>query len=123
MRPLRSSLPILAACVLAFACAQEPVVPLSAAASIAGRVTDVRRSGERNGSIRVEAQPADSSESPKAVVQVEPQTLILDAGSRRTGFDGLRSGQWVRAWFTGPERRSYPVQATAAIVVIDSAAR
>jgi beta-N-acetylhexosaminidase len=87
--------------------------------SIEGRVTDVNRAGERIGSIRVEANPSESSGSDKAVVRITQDTEIVGADSARADFNALSSGQWVRVWFTGPVRESYPVQADAARVEID----
>ena len=88
--------------------------------SIEGRVTAVDRAGERIGSIRVEANPSDSAGSDKAVVRITQGTAIVRADSARADFNALSRGQWVRVWFTGPVRESYPVQADAARVQIDS---
>jgi beta-N-acetylhexosaminidase len=97
-----------------------PSVPTEAA-SITGRVTDVSRSGERIGSVRVEAEPAVPSGSPKAVVRITQATTILTSTPESaTDFNALRVGQWVRVWFTGPVRESYPLQADAGTVVVDS---
>lgn len=91
--------------------------------SIAGRITAVQRSGERIGGIRVEAQPEDAGGSAKAAVRITQRTVLIDAASRGSvDFNALRVGQWVRAWFVGPVRESYPVQADAGTVVIDSIA-
>jgi beta-N-acetylhexosaminidase len=87
--------------------------------SIQGRVTAVDRAGERIGSIRVEANPSESSGSDKAVVRITQGTEIVRADSARADFNALASGQWVRVWFTGPVRESYPIQADAARVEID----
>ena len=88
--------------------------------SIEGRVTALNRAGERIGSIRVEANPSDSSGSDKAVVTITQGTEIVRADSTRADFNALSTGQWVRVWFIGPVRESYPVQADAARVQIDS---
>ena len=97
---------------------QVPVVP----ESIAGRVTRVQRSGERIGSVRVEAQPLDSAGSAKAVVRITQRTAVMGASSTRRDFNALQVGQWIRVWFMGPVRESYPVQADARTIVIDSSA-
>lgn len=90
-------------------------------ASIAGRVTAVQRSGERIGSIRVEERSADEAGSAKAMVRVTQSTVVLGpTETERTDFNTLRVGQWVRVWFVGPVRESYPVQADAGSIVIDS---
>lgn len=88
--------------------------------SIEGRITAVNRAGERIGSIRVEANPSDSSGSAKAVVTITQNTEIVRADSTHANFHDLSNGQWVRVWFTGPVRESYPVQADADRVQIDS---
>lgn len=106
---------------LAAACRQSaPKVP-DDPPSIAGRVTAVQQSGERIGSIRVEERPADAAGSAKAVVRITQGTTVV--GVAQTGsanFNVFRVGQWVRVWFVGPVRESYPVQANAATIVIDS---
>jgi hypothetical protein len=88
--------------------------------SIEGRVTAVNRAGDRIGSIRVEANPSDSAGSDKAVVRVTQTTEIIRPDSARADFNALSTGQWVRVWFVGPVRESYPVQADAARVEIES---
>lgn len=119
MRRLVSLLPT--AVALALSCrAPAPEVPRDPA-DIAGRITAVDRAGERIGVIRVEAQPADSAGSAKAVVRVTQATEILTPGAARADFGALRVGQAVRVWFAGPVRESYPVQAAAATIVVDSA--
>src|SRR5688572_1295603 len=103
--------------LVAVACspASTTEVP-DAPASIEGRITAVTRSGERIGSIRVEAQPGDSAGSAKAVARVGQQTAVFGVEGRTTDFNALAVGQWVRVWFTGPVAESYPVQATASVV-------
>ena len=106
---------------VAIGCARPAAEMPRGPASIAGRVTSVDPAGERIGVIRVEARPEDAAGSPKAVVRVEQGTAILTADAARVEFRTLRTGQWVRVWFAGPVRESYPVQAQAATIVIDSA--
>jgi hypothetical protein len=116
----RRALLAFVAAALGAACAsQAPRVP-SSTPSIEGRVTAVDRQGERIGSIRVEANPAEASGSDKAVVYITPSTEIVHGDSTRADFAALASGLWVRVWFTGPVRESYPVQADAALVQIDA---
>lgn len=109
-----------AALAFSLACGAPDVELPRGPASIAGRVTAVQRAGEQIGAIRVELRPADSTGSPKAVVRVTQGTEILTLASARADFGTLRVGQWVRVWFTGPVRESYPVQADAATIVVDS---
>lgn len=108
--------------LLALVTACAPSTPRAPAGppSIEGRLTAVDRAGERIGSIRVEANPSESSGSDKAVVRITQGTAIVRADSAPADFNALSSGQWVRVWFTGPVRESYPVQADAARVQIDS---
>jgi exosome complex RNA-binding protein Csl4 len=104
------------------ACRQSaPGIPVEPA-SIAGRVTAVKRSGERIGSVRVEERPTEAAGSAKAVVRIRQGTSVIGAppDGRSADFNALRVGQWVRVWFVGPVRESYPVQADAGTIVIDS---
>ena len=68
--------------------------------SIEGRITAVNRAGERIGSIRVEANPSDSSGSAKAVVTITQnteidQTKTTDFGVRLQG--GIKTK--LHGWF------------------------
>lgn len=121
MPTTRAFLSLSAALALTAACARtKPEMPRGPA-SIAGRVTAVQRSGERIGSIRVEERSADEAGSAKAMVRVTQSTVVLGpTETERTDFNTLRVGQWVRVWFVGPVRESYPVQADAGSIVIDS---
>ena len=105
---------------LAVACTTRSTELPSEPASIAGRVTAVDLETGRTGVIRVEANPEDSAGSDKAVVRVTASTTVRAPGSANVESVGLRVGQWVRVWFTGPVRESYPVQADAETIVIDS---
>lgn len=109
--------------VLASACSAPSVPELPASpASITGRITAVTRDGERTGSIRVESDPTQATGSPKAVVRITQGTAVLtsDAPRRAEDVNALRVGLLVRVWYAGPVRESYPEQADAATVVIDS---
>ena len=110
--------------LLALACTPSaaPRLPESPP-SISGRITSVDRAGEKIGSIRVEAQPADSAGSDKAVARIGQGTTVVGVGGTVTDFDELKVGQWVRVWFSGPVAQSYPVQASASAVAIDSVAK
>jgi len=92
-------------------------------ASIIGQITSVNRSGENIGSIRVEARPQDSAGSDKAVARIGQGTPVFGLDGKAADFNALQVGQWVRVWFTGPVAESYPVQATASAVAIDSLPR
>lgn len=94
-----------------------PLIP----ATMSGRVTAMSRSGERLGTIRVEANPADSTGSAKAVVRITQTTSVLRV-NRKGDFNDLRIGDWVRVWFVGPVMESYPIQVQGGVVVVDSIA-
>lgn len=73
------------------------------------------------GEIRVEANPADSAGSPKYVLTVTEETvLLLRPGeiTERLSFEELVVGQRVDAWVTGPVMESYPMRARASHVLI-----
>lgn len=89
--------------------------------SIAGTITSVHQAGEQIGSIRVEAVPEEESGSDKAVVSISQGTVLLNASGQRIGFHQLTVGRKVRAWFSGPVRESYPVQADAATIILEPA--
>lgn len=83
----------------------------SEAPSIAGVITEIDR-GRR---VRVE----DSESSKKAVVRITDATRILDRKGEAKSDAALSVGQAVRVWFVGPVAESFPVQATAGVLVID----
>ena len=123
VRPVRGA--ILGATILFLlaGCAGQPSPGPSGPPSITGQITSIDQAGEQIGSIRVEAEPADSAGSPKAMARITPGTRVVTASGRGSEFRALEVGQWVRVWFSGPVMESYPVQATAATVVIDSTSR
>lgn len=118
-------LSIVAALMLLAGCdgsATPPTVPTTGA-SIAGRITMLERRGERVGTVRVEADPSKPSGSDKAVVRITHATRVIGRDGNPSDHDALAEGQWVRVWFTGPVAESYPVQAAAGTVTIDSLPR
>ena len=84
--------------------------------SIRGAVTVVRE-GRR---VRVEENPAEET-SAKAEVRITDETKVLDRDGRPMAEAPLSVGMRVRVWFSGPVAESFPIQATAAVLVIDSA--
>ncbi len=86
--------------------------------SITGTVTAI---GE-GGTLRIEANPEEESGSAKAQVRVREGVAILERSGLTRRFEDIREGQTVSAWFTGPVAESYPVQATASVIVIESTA-
>jgi hypothetical protein len=83
--------------------------------SIRGTIT---AAGDR--SVRVEANPADQSGSAKALVRLGSDTPIRFMDGSPAEQDDLVVGVAVSVWFTGPVAESYPVQASAGVVRIDS---
>ena len=81
--------------------------------AIAGEITAATAS-----SIRVEENPADDWGSAKAEVRLTAHTRVLNRDGRPAAAAQLTVGQTVQAWFTGPVAESYPVQATADVIVI-----
>jgi hypothetical protein len=92
-----------------------PDVMTSEAPSIRGTIT--RKVQDR---LRVEEEPLDSSGSPKASVRITAATRVVRSSGESAGRDDLRQGQRVSVWFDGPVQQSYPVQATAGAVRIES---
>ncbi len=80
------------------------------------------------GTLLIEGVKAPDTSVDKAVVSVTPATRLLLRRSEDTGaadkprtplrFMDLAVGQRVEVRFTGPVRKSYPVQATAAEVIV-----
>lgn len=92
-----------------------PDVATTEPPSIQGTLT--QKSSDR---ILIEEEPLDSTGSAKASVQLTPSTRILRSGGDTGAMEDLKEGQRVSAWFDGPVRQSYPVQATALAVRIES---
>ena len=107
--------------LISFGCSPvgtEPSVsdPASAitrtAPSIVGQVTAVTLP-----TIVVEEKPTESHGSPKASVRITDGTQVLRRGGGFMSATELRVGQLVKVWFTGPVMESYPLQATAGVIV------
>lgn len=121
--------PVLAAALLVFSACGDPEAPQSPegqplvavqpipteAPSIQGTITAVQQDGR----IRVEEQPEEESGSAKAVIRLDEDSRVVYREGGAGGPGELAVGQRVSAWFTGPVAESYPVQATAAVVVIE----
>jgi hypothetical protein len=75
-----------------------------------------------DGRARIEERPEEQWGSAKAVVRLDGTHVVHRSGSAATVGD-LAVGQRVSAWFRGPVAESYPVQATADVVVIEPDAR
>lgn len=73
--------------------------------------------------IRVEADPSATAISAKAVLRLTEETHILWRTGEPADRGDLRLGAVVSVWVSGPVLESYPVQATADTVVIESTTR
>jgi hypothetical protein len=96
--------------------ARGPAIPL-AAPSIDGRIT-----AREAASVMVVASAPSPGGYDRASVRIDAATQVLRADGERVSADALAVGQSVRAWFDGPVMESYPVQAHAGTIVIDSEA-
>jgi hypothetical protein len=109
------------------ACKGAPPKAPAGPPSIEGRITAVQKSGERIGRINVDA-PAPNVDAlatggfTKAAIRINESTILIGPPPRpkATDFNALHEGLWVRVWFVGPVGQSYPVQANAGTIVIDS---
>ena len=84
--------------------------------SLRGVITAIDLSGR----LRVEENPSEDFGSAKAVVRMSADTRILTRSGRAATFASLSVGMRVTVWYTGPVAESFPVQATAGVVVVDS---
>jgi hypothetical protein len=92
----------------------------SGSPSIRGTITSVSPLAGQ-GVVLVEERPQDRGGSEKASVTVNGATRIYRArisASTRGSFSDLRSGQLVDVWYEGPVLTSYPLQATASVILI-----
>jgi hypothetical protein len=88
--------------------------------SIRGTITNLAPIAGR-GVILVEERPQDQAGSNKASITVNAATRIYRgrvSTSTKGSFGDLRTAQLVEVWFTGPVLTSYPVQATASVILI-----
>lgn len=111
---------VLLAALIASACSPTQDSLLSHEApsttpSIVGQITAVTRP-----QIVVEENPAESYGSAKAHVQVTDKTRVSRQDKGAVAGDELAVGQTVKIWFAGPVMESYPVQATAGVIVIEA---
>ncbi len=111
---------LVAAALLLSACFLLPGPP-NEEPSIRGTITTITLDDNGLGSILVEG-PADQGLAfDKASVAITEKTEVLLAGAdgwgRYKAID-LAEGDSVEVWFTGAVAESYPVQATAATLVV-----
>ena len=107
-----------AALLLALAACSRPSAPPAEPPYIRGAITAIDA-----GQIRVEADPGAPAGSDKAMLRITRETDIFWRSGERADQGDLRLGTVVSAWVTGPVRESYPVQADAATLVIESTTR
>lgn len=84
------------------------------APSIIGQVTALALP-----TIIVEEKPTEPHGSAKARVRITNDTQVLRRGEDGMGTAKLQVGQQVKVWFIGPVMESYPLQATAGVIVIE----
>ena len=117
---MRRLLPLALLCLLA-ACSRSAsdagALPTDAP-YMRGAITAIE-----GGQIRVEADPGAASGSDKAMLHITPDTEIFWRSGERADRGDLRLGTVVSVWVSGPVRESYPVQADAATLVIESTTR
>ena len=92
----------------------DPNAPVSCPPSCAPTSPPMR-------SVLVEELPGSASGDNKSVVKVPRDARVLRrvGGSvTEVGFDYLRAGLRVEAWFEGPVLESYPTQSTARVIMV-----
>lgn len=85
-----------------------------------GFVTLIER-GAGKGDARVTVESHANKMVRRHVLTVTPQTVIVKrTGEVETpaGLDSLEVKNWVRVWFAGAEKSSYPVEVTARRIMI-----
>jgi hypothetical protein len=94
--------------------------PPSTPADITGTVRDLSAGtgGDSLPVLLVVADPGTTSSVDRASVSVTADTVVWTAEGARGRPADLAEGQQVGVWFTGPVRESYPVQATAGVVMV-----
>jgi hypothetical protein len=94
---------------------EDPDAVTTRSPSIRGTLT--KRTPDR---ILIEEEPLDSSGSAKASLRLTAKTRVVRGSGETARVEDLRVGQQVSAWFDGPVMQSYPIQAAAAAVRIES---
>ena len=103
-----------------------PRAPSGKDADIRGQITDIsimesEEGGGMLGSVLIEGSLEEDTEFDRASVTLMAETVIykqLGEEVVEAAFSDLQVGQRVQAVFTGPVAESYPVQATAAEILI-----
>ena len=99
---------------------QPAVSPPSAPADITGVIDglSVSTGGDSLPVLLVVAAPGSTSSVDRASVRVSKDTVVWTAQGTRGDAADLARGEQVGVWFSGPVAESYPVQATAGVVMI-----
>ena len=96
--------------------------PEAETVDIRGRVVQARRNAQGEppvGTLQIEGTLEPGTRYDKATVRVSRETKIfLGRDGKPASFSFLREGFLVEVTFSGPVAESYPVQATAARIVI-----
>jgi hypothetical protein len=108
------------AAALLWMAAAVTTAPGGANPQFTGFVTLIER-GTGKGDARVTVESHANKMVRRHVLTVTPQTAIV----KRTGevetpasLDSLAVKNWVRVWFAGGEKNSYPVEVTARRIII-----
>ncbi len=86
--------------------------------SIIGQITAINLP-----TIVVEEKPTEPHGSPKARVKTTNETKVFIRDGGVVSGAELRVGQQVKVWFAGPAMESYPLQATAGVIIIEQHSR
>lgn len=119
-RRVLAAIAVLCIVFVVSACSLMPTPPKTTP-SITGTITSISIDANGLGSILVEAPSGQDVAYDKASVAITDDTEVLlkatDGWGRFDAVD-LNKGDSVQVWFTGAVAESYPVQATAATLVV-----
>ena len=98
----------------------SPAAPPLSPADITGSVKDlsVGTGGDALPVLLVVAAPGSTSSVDRASVRVTKDTVVWTAEGVRGDAADLAEGEQVGVWFSGPVAESYPVQASAGVVMV-----
>jgi len=100
--------------------AQPSASPPAGPADITGIVKDfsISTAADSLPVLLVVAAPGSTSSVDRASVRVTKDTVVWTAQGTRGDAADLAEGEQVGVWFSGPVAESYPVQATAGVVMV-----
>lgn len=103
---------------------RNPEAPVSSEEGASSRTTSSGRGSEVViGVVLVEENPDEEHGSQKDSVTILKGTRLFEQREQvlvSADLEDFEIGQQVRAWYTGPVAESYPRQATASIIAIES---